>query len=574
MRISHLQLRPSSFIFVLGLALLLVRLEGAAPHPIAGRHGMVVTSHALSSEVGVEILRRGGNAIDAAIAVGYSLAVTHPTAGNIGGGGFMVVRLADGRSMAFDFRERAPAAAHERMYLNSEGVYKEPTNHEGYLAVGVPGTVAGFFLAHEELGKLPMSQLLRPAIRQADKGFALSWSMARSFKNLGPRLKKYPGSAKKFLKPDKSPYEPGEIWRQPDLARTLRRIQKKGRDGFYRGETARLLAQDMKRNGGLISEQDLAGYQALKREPVRGTYRGFEIISMPPPSSGGVALIEMLNILEGFEVAEYGHSSALHLHVMAESMRHAFADRAQFLGDPDFNPNIPIQRLLSKDYAAGLRKRISLNRAGMSDSVYFNTLPEPEETTHYSVIDSAGNSVVVTYTLEQGYGSKIVAPGTGFLLNNEMGDFNPEPGLTNDKGLIGTPPNIVAPGKRMLSSMTPTLVAKDGRPLLLIGSPGGRTIINTVLQVILNVVDFEMDIGEAIGAPRIHHQWFPDVLNLEKFGTSSDTIRLLEMFGHEVKIANFSRRQGSAMGIWVDQENGIYYGSADPRASDGAARGY
>ena len=574
MRISHLQLRPSSFIFVLGLTLLLVRVEGAAPHPIAGRHGMVVSSHALSSEVGVAILRRGGNAIDAAIAVGYSLAVTHPTAGNIGGGGFMVVRLADGRSMAFDFRERAPAAAHDHMYLNSDGLYKEPTNHEGYLAVGVPGTVAGFFLAHEELGKLPMSQLLQPAIRQADKGFALSWSMARSFKNLAPRLKQYPGSAKKFLKPDQSPYEPGEIWRQPDLARTLRRIQKKGRDGFYRGETARLLAQDMKRNGGLISEHDLADYQALKREPVKGSYRGFEIISMPPPSSGGVALIEMLNILEGFNVAEYGHSSALHLHVMAESMRHAFADRAQFLGDPDFNPNIPIQRLLSKDYAAGLRKRISLNRAGVSDSVSFNTLPEPEETTHYSVIDSAGNSVVVTYTLEQGYGSKIVAPGTGFLLNNEMGDFNPQPGLTNDKGLIGTSPNVVAPGKRMLSSMTPTLVAKDGRPLLLIGSPGGRTIINTVLQVILNMADFEMDIGEAIGAPRIHHQWFPDVLNLEKFGTSSDTIRLLEMFGHEVKIANSSRRQGSAMGIWVDQENGIYYGSADPRASDGAARGY
>ena len=535
---------------------------------------MVVSSQALSSLVGIEILRRGGNAIDAAIAVGYSLAVTHPTAGNIGGGGFMVVRLADGRSMAFDFRERAPAAAHDEMYLNAAGIYKEPTNHVGYVSVGVPGTVAGFFLAHEELGKLPMSRLLQPAIRQAERGFPLSWSMARSFKNLAPRLKAYPGSAKKFLKPDQTPYEPGEIWRQPDLARSLRRIQKKGRDGFYRGETARLLAQDMKRNGGIITEQDLADYQAHKRDPVRGTYRGLEIISMPPPSSGGVALIEMLNILEGFDLAGYGHSSALHIHLMAESMRRAFADRAQYLGDPDFNPDMPIQQLMSKAYAAGLRKEISLNRAGMSDPASFDIPPESEETTHYSVIDSAGNSVVVTYTLEQGYGSKIVAPGTGFLLNNEMGDFNPQPGLTNDKGLIGTPPNLVAPGKRMLSSMTPTLVIKDDRPLLLIGSPGGRTIINTVLQVVLNVADFEMDIGEAIAAPRIHHQWLPNVLNLEKFGTTRDTVRLLEMFGHEVKIAASSRRQGSAMGIWVDQENNIYYGSADPRASDGAARGY
>jgi len=561
-------------VFALTVSSVVPPARGATPHPIQARNGMVVSSHYLSSEVGVEILRHGGNAIDAAIAVGFSLAVTHPAAGNIGGGGFMVVRLADGTNVAFDFREKAPARAHARMYLNAVGEYTELTNHEGYLSVGVPGTVAGFFLAHDELGHLPMKELLKPAIRQAERGFSLSSGMVEAFVALASEFEKYPASARKFRKSSARLYEAGDRWKQPDLARTLRRILKDGRAGFYGGETARLLAEDMKRNGGLITVADLAAYEAVRREPVTGTYRGVEIVSMPPPSSGGVALIEMLNILEGFELNGFGHGSALHLHVLAESMRRAFADRAEFLGDPDFNPGMPVDRLLSKNHAADVRTAIDLDRAGVSDPKALTMPVEAEHTTHYSVIDSAGNAVVVTYTLEQGYGSKIVAPGTGFLLNNEMGDFNPQPGLTNERGLIGTQPNVVAPGKRMLSSMTPTVLVKDGRPLLLIGSPGGRTIINTVLQVITNMVDFEMDVAEAVAAPRIHHQWLPDVLNIEKFGASRDTLRILETLGHEVKVSNSSRRQGSAMGIWVDPESGMFHGAADPRARDGAARGY
>ncbi len=549
-------------------------LWAASPIPVKARHGMVVSSHHLASDVGVQVLKEGGNAIDAAIATGFALAVTHPAAGNIGGGGFMVVRTADGKVTAFDFRETAPAAATEGMYLDENGQYTKETNHEGYLSVGVPGTVAGFFLAHEKLGSLPMEKLLAPAVALAEDGFPLSWELADDFRELRDAFAKYPASAAVFLKDGGGFYEPGDVWRQPDLAKTLRRIQKEGRDGFYRGETARLIARTMAQNGGLITERDLADYQAKERAPVRGRYRGYELVSMPPPSSGGVAMIEMLNILEGFDLAELGQGSALHLHLLAESMRRAFADRARYLGDPDFNPDLPLERLLSKSHAAELRRSISLNRASKSDPVLFNDMAESPETTHYSVIDGQGNAVVVTYTLEEGYGSKIVVDGAGFLLNNEMGDFNPQPGRTDETGLIGTPPNRVAPGKRMLSSMSPAIVLKDGKPFLLIGSPGGRTIINTVLQVIVNVIDFGMDVSEAIDAPRIHHQWLPDRLFIEKYGVSADTRRLLEMFGHQVEIRKTSRSQGRAMGIQVDLETGILSGACDPRDGDGAAVGY
>ncbi len=549
-------------------------VPAAAPVPVRARHGMVVSSQRLASEVGVKILRDGGNAVDAAVATGLALAVTHPSAGNLGGGGFMVVRTKDGRVTCFDFREKAPAAATATMYLDDQGQYTKPLNHEGYLAVGVPGTVAGFALAHEKLGSLPFAQLVDPAFELAEAGFPLSWALAAQFRELTNDFAKYPASLRQFFKPDGTPYEPGELWRQPDLASTLDRIRKQGRDGFYRGETARLIAKAMRDNGGLITEQDLVDYQAKEREPIRGRYRGYEIYSMPPPSSGGVAIVEMLNILEGFDLKGAGHGSALHLHLLAESMRRAFADRARYLGDPDFNPEMPVARLLSKEYAADLRRGISFNHVGESDPVEFNDVAESEETTHYSVIDKEGNAVVVTYTLEAGYGSKIVADGTGFLLNNEMGDFNPQPGRTDEKGLIGTPPNLVAPGKRMLSSMTPTIVQKDGRPYLLIGSPGGRTIINTVLQVVVNVIDFDMDVAEAIAAPRIHHQWLPDVLRVEKFGTSSDSLRLLGMIGHHVEEYNSSRAQGRAMGILVDPASGVLMGASDPRDADGAAIGY
>lgn len=547
---------------------------GAAQHPVKAKHGMVVSSERHASEVGVQILRNGGNAVDAAIATGFALAVTHPSAGNIGGGGFMIVYTAEGKVAAFNFREKAPAAAHARMYLDKDGVYSEPVNHEGYLSIGVPGTVAGFFLAHQKFGTKPMRELLAPAIKLAEQGFHVSWGLHEDFTYLAEDFGKYPASARVFLKNGKEVYQPGEIWKQPDLARTLRRIQVRGRDGFYKGETARLLAAAMRQHGGLITEADMASYEAQERQPVHGTYRGYDIYSMSPPSSGGTAVIEMLNILEGFDLRATGFASAQHVHLLTEAMRRAFADRARYLGDPDFNPNMPIERLISKEYAAQLRKSISLNRASASDPATFNEAYESTETTHYSVVDAAGNAVVVTYTLEYGYGSRIVAEGTGFLLNNEMGDFNPQPGRTDSTGLIGTPANVVAPGKRMLSSMTPTIVAKDGRPYLLIGSPGGRTIINTVLQVIVNVIDFDMDIGEAIAAPRIHHQWLPNRLRIEEFGISKDTERLLEMFGHRLAISRSSRSQGSAMGIIIDPKTGLRLGAADPRASDGAAVGY
>lgn len=544
---------------------------GAAKAPQRARHAMVVSSHYLASEVGVRVLRNGGNAVDAAVATGLALAVVHPAAGNIGGGGFMMVYTKDGKVTAFDFREKAPAAAHERMYLDADGNYVDDLNHEGYLAIGVPGTVAGFDLALQKFGTKSWKELAAPAVQLAEKGFPLSWGLADDFLRLQNDFRKYPSSAKVFLKKDGAPYAADDLWKQPDLAQTLKRIQKFGRDGFYRGETARRLAADMQKNGGLIIEADLAAYQAKERQPIHGTYRGYDIYSMCPPSSGGTALVEMLNILEGFDLKKYGHNSALYLHLLAEAMRRAYADRARYLGDPDFNPQMPIARLTSKAYAEELRRSISLNRASASDPIKFNNEHESSETTHYSVVDAEGNAVVVTYTLEYGYGSRIVADGLGFLLNNEMGDFNPQPGRTDSTGMIGTPPNALAPGKRMLSNMTPTIVAKDGKPLLLIGTPGGRTIINTVVQVVLNVIDFDMNISQAIAAGRVHHQWLPDRLRIEEFATTVDSQRLLEMMGHRLGVGG---SQGSAMGIMIDPVSGLRLGAADPRADDGAAVGY
>jgi len=552
-------------------AVLFLFAGGASKDPVRAKSGMVVSSHILASEAGVRVLKNGGNAVDAAIATGLALAVVHPAAGNIGGGGFMIVFKNDGTVTAFDFREKAPAAAHEKMYVDSAGMYVDDLNHEGYLSIGVPGTVAGFDLALKRFGSRSWKELIAPAITLAEEGFPLSWAMVDDFKALSEDWKKYPPSARVFFKKDTLHFEPGEIWKQPDLARTLKRIQRNGRDGFYKGETARMIAADMKRNGGLITEGDLSKYEAKERTPLHGTYRGYEIYSMPPPSSGGSTLIEMLNILEGFDLKRHGHNSAQYLHLLAESMRRAYADRARYLGDPDFNPDIPIDKLISKDYAAELRRSISLNSKSISDPITFNDDHESIETTHYSVVDAQGNAVVVTYTLEYGYGSRIVTDGLGFLYNNEMGDFNPQPGRTDSTGMIGTEPNLVAPGKRMLSSMTPTIVARDGKPFVLIGSPGGKTIINTVLQVVLNVVDFNMDISEAVTAGRMHHQWLPDNLRIEKYGTTMDSRRLLEMMGHRIRVVS---QQGSAMGIMIDPETGLRLGAADPRAPDGAAVGY
>lgn len=543
--------------------------------PVPAKQGIVTSSQYLGSEVGTAVLKSGGNAIDAAVATAFALAVTYPSAGNIGGGGFLVYHGADGQVTTFNFREKAPLAATSDMYLDENGKIKNNSNHDGPLSVGVPGTVAGLWDAHQKFGSKPWAELLQPAIELADKGIPSSWNMQRIMKYFQDQDKAwYDASKKAFLKKGKDLYEPGETWKQPDLAKTLKRIQKEGRDGFYQGKTARLLAKFMKKHGGIITEEDLAKYEAVEQKPIHGTYRGYDIYAMSPPSSGGVAMVEMLNILEGFNLKEMGHNSALYLHVVTEAMRRAYADRAQFLGDPAFNPDMPIEKLISKAHAKELRETIDLFKASPSDSSLFNDALlayESEETTHFSVVDAEGNAVSLTYTLEYGYGSRIVVEGAGFLLNNEMGDFNPVPGLTNSRGLIGTAPNLVAPEKRMLSSMTPTIVAKDGKPLLVIGTPGGRTIINTVLQVLLNVLDHDMNVAQAIEAGRIHHQWLPGITSFERHSISPDTRRLYEMMGHKIRYRN---AQGQAMGIYIDPETGIRYGAADSRSFDGRAVGY
>ena len=539
--------------------------------PVYARHGMVVSTDRIASEVGVQILKKGGNAIDAAVATGFALAVVHPAAGNIGGGGFMVIRFADGSTTAIDYREKAPLAPHEKMYLDENGELIKGLNHNSYFAIGVPGTVAGLTLALEKYGTMKLKDVIKPAIKLAEKGFPVSYAFHRDLVANKERFEKYPASAKKFLKKAGSPFQPGEIFKQKDLAETLKRISKKGRDGFYKGKTAELIASDMQANGGLITDKDLAAYQPVIRKPIEITYRGYTITGMPPPSSGGITLSIMLNILEGYELTELGHNSAAYIHLVAESMQKGFADRAHYLGDPDFNEDMPVQWLISKKHAEELRKTIDLTKASQSSPDNFEWAAESSETTHYSVVDAEGNAVSNTYTIEAGYGSKIVASGAGFLYNNEMGDFNPWPGRTDSTGLIGTEPNLVEPEKRMLSSMTPTILAKDGKTIMVTGSPGGRTIINTVLQTILNFVDFEMNIFDAVNAPRFHHQWLPDVIRIEKWGTTKDSAELLEQMGHKIA---WRQTQGRAMGIAIDPETGFKMGAADPRSPNRAAVGY
>lgn len=563
-------------IFRIIVSFLLLALVGQAwaeggRTPTYAKNGMVSSASRLASEVGVETLRNGGNAVDAAVATAFALAVTWPSAGNIGGGGFLVYHGSDGHATAFDFREKAPLAATEQMYLGVDGRVVNNSNHFGPLAVGVPGTVAGLWKAHQELGSLPWADLVAPAVTLAREGIPITYTLQRSFAGNQRRFQQYPSSAAVFAKADGSLYEMGDTWVQPDLAATLELIRDNGRDGFYAGENARRLAQFMADIGGLITEEDLAGYEAVEREPIRGNYRGHEIVSMPPPSSGGVVLVEMLNILEGYDLAAMGHNSAEYLHVLTETMRRAYADRAEHLGDPDFNEGMPLERLTSKEYAEELRNTIDLERASNSDPELFAQAYESEETTHFSVVDRDGNMVSLTYTLEFGYGSAIVVEGGGYLLNNEMGDFNAVPGVTDANGLIGTPPNLIRPGKRPLSSMTPTIVAFDGQPLFAVGSPGGKTIINTVLQLVLNIVDHDYNIAESVEAPRIHHQWLPDVTSAEPNALSADTMRLYEAMGHSLMSRG---SQGAAMGVYHDREAGLFLGASDSRRGDGAAVGY
>ena len=573
-----IRLRPRRTAAV--LLLLAVAACGPAPappapvrdsgQPVSAARGMVVSASAIASAIGDRVLRDGGNAVDAAVATGFALAVTHPTAGNIGGGGFMVIRFPDGRSTSFDFREKAPLAASPTMFLDSAGVYSNRIHHSSHRAVGVPGAVAGFALAHETYGDADWKDLVGPAVELADDGFAVPAGLARSLAGaVQGKLAAYPASVAAYSK-NGTPYAEGETIRLPDLARTLGRIRDRGAAGFYQGETADLLVAEMRRGGGIITAEDLRRYQAKERAPVRGTYRGYEVISMPPPSSGGIAVIEMLNVLEGWDLKALGHNSPQHIHYLAEAMRRAFLDRARFVADPDF-ADVPVERLLDKAHAAALRRTIDASRATPSEPIDVDVPGESLETTHYSVVDADGMAVSVTYTLEQGYGVGIVVPGAGFLLNNEMGDFNAEPGVTNASGLIGTTPNLARPLQRMLSSMTPSILAKDGELVAVIGSPGGRTIINTVLQVVSNVVDFGMNIQQAVNAPRLHHQWLPDQISLEADAVPAATVERLQAMGHTVRM---SGRQGTAHSIMIDPRTRARLGAADPRDADAGAIGH
>jgi gamma-glutamyltranspeptidase/glutathione hydrolase len=546
----------------------LTMTTGASSVPMRAQKGMVASQNEIASRIGADAIAAGGTAVDAAVATAFALAVIHPTAGNIGGGGFIVYRPATGAAVTYDFREKAPAKASPTMWMK-DGQYSPELHHNSHLAVGVPGTVAGLHLAWKEQGKLPWKRLVDPAIALARDGFAVSEALARSLKSVQRAMQKYPASVAAFTK-NGVPYDAGDTLKQPDLARTLDRIATQGPAGFYEGETAQLLEKEMLAHGGLITREDLKNYTAVRRAPLKGSYRGYEVIAMPPPSSGGVGLLEMLNLLEGYDLKAMGFASASEIHVMAESMKRAYADRARFLGDPDFNKDMPLDRLTSKAYSADLRKTIDMNKAATSSPSTFEWPHESDETTHISVVDANRNAVSMTYTLEQGYGVKIVVPGAGFLLNNEMGDFNDAPEMTNDKGSIGTKPNLAEPGKRMLSSMTPTILAKDGRLFMVSGSPGGRTIINTVLETIVDAVDFGMNAQEAVDAARFHHQWLPDVINYERFGVSPDTVKELERRGHTLREGG---GQGVAQVIIYDAKDDMLDGGSDRRASDGGAVG-
>ncbi|HEV7889525.1 MAG TPA: gamma-glutamyltransferase [Pyrinomonadaceae bacterium] len=540
----------------------------ASRQPVRAPHGMVASTDRTASQVGVDVLRRGGNAVDAAIAVAFALAVVYPAAGNLGGGGFMMIRLRDGRATAIDYREMAPATAHRDVYLDERGNLKEGEGSStlGYRASGVPGTVAGMELALKKYGsgKLTWSQLIEPARRLAFGGYKLPYGLARSLRSNADKLGLYPESKKVYLKGG-SFFREGEVWRQPELAATFSRLQRSGAREFYEGRTAQLIAEDMRAHGGLITVQDMKNYVAKEREPLRSTYRGFEVISMPPPSSGGAVLIEILNMLEGFDLAHMGALSSERYHVETEAMRRAFADRAEYMGDADF-VKVPVAGLVDKSYAERLRKGIRMERASTSAEVRAGkpTGAESEETTHFTVVDAEGNCVSNTYTLNDSYGSKVVMRGTGVLMNNEMDDFAAKPGTPNAYGLIQGERNAVAPRKRPLSAMTPTFVMrKDGTLWFAVGSPGGPTIINTVMQVITNVVDFDMNIQQAIDAPRIHHQWLPDEIVYEPFGLSADTFRALEQKGHSL-VAK-PRYMGDAQGIMIEEETGVRLGASDPR---------
>ncbi len=591
----------------LSASALLVATAALSPVPLRAQRvaveterGMVTSAHHLASEAGLEMLKRGGNAIDAAVATGLALTTVYPFAGNIGGGGFMVVHLADpaapggrGRQIVIDYRESAPASSTRDMYVGADGKVMEGPDSStvGWRASGVPGSVAGFALALEKYGsgKVTWADVCEPARRLAANGHVVSQGTAANLRANAKLLSQFEESKKIYLN-NGAFWKAGEIWKQPDLAATFTRLQKDGPREFYEGETAKKIADAMTKNKGIITLADLKAYKAVERTPLRGTYRGHDIVTMPPPSSGGIALLQMFAMLEPFDVAKLGHNSAAKYHLFTEVMRRAFRDRAEYLGDPDF-VNVPVEQLLARDYQKKRMSDFSPDRATPSDKVEPGLGPvklsqhstprvpfahESTETTHFSVVDAAGNAVASTYTLNGGYGSGVTIPGTGILMNNEMDDFTAKVGVKNMFGLLQGPANAIQPGKRPLSSMTPTLVFKDGKLLLVTGSPGGPTIINTVLQIVTNVIDHGMSAGKAVEAPRIHHQWMPDVLSYESYGMSPDTAALLTAKGHTLKerVSYEGGYQGDAETIFIDPKTNRRHGAADPRRPDSRAVGY
>lgn len=542
----------------------------ATAQPVWAKHGMVASQEMLASRTGVEILKQGGNAIDAAVAVAFSLAVTLPRAGNIGGGGFMLVHLAkENKTIAIDYREMAPSKAKKDIFLDEKGDAVAKLSREHGLAVGVPGTVMGMSLALEKYGTMTMAQVTAPAIKMAQEGISVSPDLAVSLAGLKRRMSQWPSTAAIFYKADGSDYQVNDMLKQPELAHSLQLIAQKGTKGFYEGETAAKLVEAVQKAGGIMTLEDLKHYKAVEREPVRGQYRGYEVVSMPPPSSGGVHIIEMLNVLQQFPIDKFGHNTAQTIHVMAETMKHAYADRSEYLGDPDYY-NVPLKQLTDKDYAQKIASQIALNKTTPSEEIKPGNLApyESDQTTHFSVVDRWGNAVSNTYTLNFSYGSGLVAKGTGILLNNEMDDFSAKPGSPNGYGLVGGEANSVEGNKRPLSSMSPTIVMKDGKPFLVTGSPGGSRIITTTLQIIMNVIDHGLNIAEASNAARVHHQWLPDELRVET-SLNRDTISLLEAKGHKV---NVQSAMGSTQSIMVT-EQGIF-GASDLRHSGSEAVGY
>jgi gamma-glutamyltranspeptidase/glutathione hydrolase len=551
---------------VLALSAVLLPPPARALSPVAGRNGMVASSEPLASQVGVEILRAGGNAVDAAVAVGFALAVTFPQAGNLGGGGFMLIRLAKGDAVVVDYREQAPAAASRTMYQDAQGNLVPGSSTVGALAAGVPGTVMGLALAEEKYGKLGLARVMAPAIHLARNGFPVRYTLAQKLGSERALLEKFDGSRHIFLR-DGRLYEAGTMFRQPELARTLTDIARHGPQAFYRGSAAKALVATMRKYKGLISPEDLERYEAKLRLPLVGHFRGFDILCPPPPSGGGTMLIEMLNILDPMDLEAPNSSPSIHL--IAETMRRAYADRAAYLGDADFS-TVPVAGLTSPRYAAELREQIlqsspdSPVRPGQPQSF------EPGATTHFSVVDSEGNAVANTYTLNGWFGCGVTVEGAGFLLNNEMDDFAAKPGSPNMFGLVQGEANSIAPHKRPLSSMTPTIVTRDGKVRLVLGSPGGGTIVNTVLQVVLNVLVYKMDVLQAVTSPRFHDQWIPDRLEFERVGFSADTLDKLQQAGYPV---SFRDNIGDCEAIEIDPDSGWRFGASDPRA-DGKAVGY